>query len=975
MVMKRIIFLAIFFLTTLSCTSAVLGIKKSLWTGGVSPAFTEVDTRWADSLLDIMSTEEKISQLLVLDQTNIYNATEILQSYGAGGFCGSGEEFGRAIATVQERGSIPPFYMAAAMDAALFRKWGIPDPSVIDYMEDHAVLHRVFKTVSGAQRHEGVNFVLGPYLNLGRNQSAAGMLSSIPPVYQSVAKESGLMCASGIFPYLQTPADVEYTADSVINLFQAQVDAGVQAILVSPHFFAQTVTGNLEPIMFDMRAAVTMLRKKMLFQGLVLSYIPDSLSGYSGALAVEAIASGCNMVINVANPRTATDAVLQSIASGRISMKSINSLCRQVLLAKWWIHISSTGYYPSTAYLDSPEGVQKTVARESITVLKNVDSTLPVNHLGLGKFATVHIGKQPPLYFHKMLSQYAEFDHLESVEKINISTISLLIAKASHYRQIFITIDSALDAWQSNLLSNMSEMLYGQTDIILILLNEDCDISHLQTRKFKSVVLSPHNDQLYQQELAQVLFGALPAKGRIPYSFSRYPAGTGVQYPANGRLRYTVPEESGMNSVVLTRIDSIVKYAIKMKATPGCQVLIARSGAVVFERSYGYHTYESKIPVQNSHLYDIASLTKVAATTISLMRLEDEKLFSTDSKMQDYLPYLDLTDKGPLLLSDVLTHQAKLYPWIPFYLTLIEGYDDPAIRITSTRHSKEHSVRAGNNFYLKTGYRYRPGYLSDHQDSLFSIEVAKGLFINKWFVDSMFCRIDNSVLKDSKKYLYSDLGFIYLRKLIEKQIKTPLEKYTDSVFYGPLGAYRLGYLPLRRYADTVIVPTEDDLIFRRQVLRGYVHDPGAAMLGGVSGHAGLFSNANDLAKLSQMLLNGGTYGGQRFIEKRTISKYTGCPYCNEGNRRGFGWDKPTTDKSQSGVCAEVSDRSYGHTGFTGAIMWIDPDSELIYIFLSNRVYPDSDNKILGKLNVRPDIQKVIYNSIFTSCKLPDPVTK
>lgn len=962
-------------LVLVAASSYGTGTKKSFWTTIISPAFTVADNSWADSLLNVMTTEQKLAQLMVFSNANMPISRVIMSQYGAGGFLGSALEQPSAILSSAAKSVIPPFFVADALNETIFNQYGT-DPQDLNYIGDKSALHSIITIITDAQKQAGYNFLCGPYIN-ARAQFPLefDFTAKTTDAYRDITIESGIFCATGLFPYTKNTAKQNDAADSAMAEFRRQIEGGAQAVMMSSHFFAQKVSGSIEPDFYDLHAATNMLRRKMDYEGLIASYIPDSLSGYSASLAVEGIAGGCNLVLNVSDADAAIKAATEAVVSGRISERLLNNLCRQVLLAKTWMRTSGKSYIPSTAYTDSPAGIAKRIARETVTILKNADSCLPFTFTDKLPLVNLHIDSVLVPHFDKMLSQYTDFDQIESSSILNVDNEAMLIAKLSRYKNICINIKGSIGVGQASLLSDIYDMLGNQAKICLVLWGKQLDIGILDTSKIHSIAICPESNQAFQEELAQVLFGALPAKGIIPFRVGNFSASTGIHYPANGRLRYTVPEEAGMDSRILAEIDNIANNAIAMKATPGCQVLVARGGAVVYEKSFGYHTYDKLNPVQNNHIYDIASITKVAATTSSLMFLEDRALFRTERRLQDYLPYLETCDKGPLFLSDILTHQARLHPWIPFYLTLIEGYDDPNIRVSSTHMSKEHSVRAGNSFFLRTGYRYRPDLLCDTQDSLYSIEVAKGLYLNKWYVDSIYCRIERSTLKEKKTYLYSDLGFIYLRKLIEKQTGTAMDRFVDSVFYGPLGAHRLGYLPLQRYSDSIIVPTENDEAFRHQMLRGYVHDPAAAMLGGVSGHAGVFSNANDLAKLAQMFLNNGTYGGKQYITASTIEKYTSCPNCKTGNRRGYGWDKPAADPTQSGVCAQVSARSYGHTGFTGTMLWIDPEYDLIYIFLSNRVCPDSDNKMLGRLNVRPNIQKMIYSSINSTCTIIAPVAE
>ena len=389
--------------------------------------------------------------------------------------------------------------------------------------------------------------------------------------------------------------------------------------------------------------------------------------------------------------------------------------------------------------------------------------------------------------------------------------------------------------------------------------------------------------------------------------------------------------------LILIQIDSIALNCIKEGATPGCQILVAKDGKVIYSKSFGYHTYKKGDFVKNSDLYDLASLTKIAATTLSVMKLSDEKKLDVDHKMVWYLPYLRGTNKEDIVIREMMTHQARLQPWIPFYMNTVEdGKLDK--KLYATELSKNHTIKVADKLYIRGDYEY-----------------------------VMFDSIVQSQLRKKKKYKYSDLGFYMLKQAIENLTNTPLEKYVQANFYDPLGLKTMCFNPLEQFSPKVIVPTEDDQYFRKQLLKGYVHDPGAAMLGGVSGHAGLFSNANDLAIIMQMLLQGGEYGGTSYLKWNTVNQFTKRQFPLNDNRRGIGFDKPEPeDKDLGPTCESASDNSFGHSGFTGTYVWADPDYGLVYIFLSNRINPTSNNTKLIKMNIRTDIQQVIYNAIIKS---------
>ena len=396
----------------------------------------------------------------------------------------------------------------------------------------------------------------------------------------------------------------------------------------------------------------------------------------------------------------------------------------------------------------------------------------------------------------------------------------------------------------------------------------------------------------------------------------------------------------------INKIDSVAKEGILKKAYPGCQIFVSVNGKVLYKKSFGNYTYDKKQVVADTDLYDIASLTKICATTLCIMKLYDERKIGPDEKLSKYLPYLVNSNKENITIREVMTHQAGLKSWVPFYKrAIVNNKPDP--KIFSNRESAEFSEKVAKDLYMRNDYR-----------------------------DTIYKEITNSEVSEKKKYLYSDLGFYLLADMIQKITGEPLDEFAKENFYKPMGLNRIGFCPLKTFTLSEIVPTENDTVFRKQLVRGYVHDPGAAMLGGVSGHAGLFADATDLGALMQMLLQKGKYKGRKYLKPETVKEFTAYQYPENGNRRGLGFDKPPlkTQNSKlktqnsnlfvSGPCSsEASENSFGHTGFTGTFIWVDPDYELVYVFLSNRVNPDENNKKLAEMNIRTNIQQLIYKAL------------
>ncbi|RPI41249.1 MAG: hypothetical protein EHM46_06670, partial [Bacteroidetes bacterium] len=439
-----------------------------------------------------------------------------------------------------------------------------------------------------------------------------------------------------------------------------------------------------------------------------------------------------------------------------------------------------------------------------------------------------------------------------------------------------------------------------------------------------ALVISYLDHPLYRDLAVQGIFGGISFSGRLPArAGSVAPAGGGFTTGPPSRLGYGEPFDVGLDPDTLLRMEEIIREAIRKKAIPGCQVLVARKGKVVWHRAYGHHTYQNRRPVGTDDIYDLASVTKITATLPSLMYLRDQGRFHEDSLLGAYGVVSDSCNKRDLLISDMLTHQAGLVSWIPFYYATLETLDTSQSLI-SNRWTHIHPLMIGPGTYVNRNVKYMDSIYSRTYAPDYPVQVAEDLYIREGFRDSIYRTIEDSNV-GRRTYLYSDLGFYLMQRVVENVTDTLLYPYAWHHFYGPLGAGTLGYLPLNRFPKERIVPTENDMFYRRQLLQGHVHDMGAAMLGGISGHAGLFGNSGDLAKMMQMYLNGGVYGDRRFIDSATLVLYTSCFNCGGGNRRGLGFDRPVTDEPDAGpACDEASPVSYGHTGFTGTMAWVDP---------------------------------------------------
>jgi beta-N-acetylhexosaminidase len=452
----------------------------------------------------------------------------------------------------------------------------------------------------------------------------------------------------------------------------------------------------------------------------------------------------------------------------------------------------------------------------------------------------------------------------------------------------------------------------------------------------KNLIACYEDDSIIQNTAIDLLQGKIPAKGKLPVTVcDEYHFGSGVVSSASF-FPLATPGDVGMDNNGLHVIDSIARNAIDSGATPGCVVLVAKDGKIAYYRAFGHFNYDKAERVTKESVYDMASVTKICATTVAVMKLYEQRKISLTKKLGDYLPWVKGSNKENLVIGNILLHEAGLSAYIPFYRETID---------------------------TATGTPSNKLYASQKNDS-FVVHVAENLFMRKDWNDTMFKRILKSPLGATGKYVYSDNDFIFLGKIVEQLTGMTLDKYVQQEFYRPMVLSSAGFKPREHMALNKIAPTENEPIFRKQQIRGDVHDPGAAMFGGVAGHAGLFSNAYDIAVMMQMLLNGGTFNGKRYLQKETVDLFTA--YHSATSRRGLGFDKPEKDndkRPEPYPCLSASPATFGHTGFTGTCTWADPVNNLVYVFLSNRVCPDGVNPKLGRMNVRPKIHEAIYKAL------------
>ena len=977
------------------------------------PPFLEAGAAWADSVMESLSLEERIAQMImVYGYSNMGAAHEKavlkqVRRQKVGGilfFQGEPLEQARLTNLYQKTAEIP---LLVAIDGEnglgmrLQETITYPATMILGGITDNSLIYRLGLDMGAQFKRMGVHMNLAPVADINNNpgnpvigirsfgEERQNVTAKVVALMEGM-QDKGVLVAAKHFPgHGDTDTDSHHALpviphdrnrlDSVeLYPFREAIYRGLTGVMVA-HLRVPELDARENRASTLSRPTITeLLKEEMGFKGLIITDALNmkGLSSYfePGIREVEAVRAGNDILLMPADVAKAISAVKKAVKQGTISEEEVNGSCRKILQAKYW-----TGAHQSfpikidSLYEDLNDPAYKPLIREmvehSLILAKNTDGAVPIKQLERTSLATVTIskeGKQAPLHTTDL---YLEGDHFTLASGAALETRLAMIRKLSAYNTIIVSVlNTSSRASQNYGITNETLLFLQDLEPSVKLIVNVAGVPYALSRfsgldHLEALVLSHKDDALYQELALQAIFGGASFSGRMPVSAGNYlAAGEGIATGPATRLGYAFPLDVGLNPDTLIKMEEIIRHALKEKAMPGCQVLVARKGKVVWHRTYGYHTYQRKSPVKPDDIYDMASITKMASITTALMRLHDKGLFHEDSLMGSFEAVPDSSNKADLLVADVLAHQSGMIAWIPFYYETLEPLDTSQA-LLSNKYSRSNPLKIGEGAYFNRHVKFVDSVYQKVYSAEYPYQVADDFYMRADWKDTIYKRIYDSELI-SKEYRYSGLGFYMFQQIIESVSDTMLYPYVWYNFYDPLGAHTLGYKPLSRFPRERIVPTENDNFYRRQLLQGHVHDMGAAMLGGVSGNAGLFGSANDLAKLMQMYINGGVYGQRRYIQEATLKLYTSCYNCEEENHRGFGFNKPVFWEDDAGpACNSASPQSFGHSGFTGTLAWADPAHELVYIFLSNRVHPDMGNNRLIDMNVRTDVQQVVYNAL------------
>lgn len=964
---------------------------------------------WADSTLHRMTLDEKIGQLFMIaaysNQSESYenDLEKQITKYNIGGLIFFQGDPARQVKLTNRYQKASKYPLLIGLDAEHGAGWRLktamefPKMGIIGAITNDSLVYALGATIARHCKELGVHVNFAPVVDINSNplNPVIGIrsfgedpeeVSQKAILYMKGSLSQHVLPVAKHFPgHGDTDSDSHHTLpfirhsrnrlDSIeLYPYRALVEANAPAIMTShlsvPALDSSGIPASLSPVIID-----SLLKKELCFEGLCFTDAMN-MKGVTqntapGEAEVKALLAGNDVLLFPENLDKAILAIKKAMTDSLISEQVIDEKCRKILAAKYTYALpnlspsEATGLW-SRLNTAADFALKQTLYKEAITLVRNTDNLLPLKRLDTLRIASINFGSKELNNFQTTLSRYTNVSNYTTARNLSEEELKEWSKKLKSYNCIIIYNNTAGNSSGKQFgyapsLAALIESLSGKR-IILCHPAIPYGLQNYMDLPTDAILLSYENQLNAQQYAAQAIFGGISIKGKLPVSInSSYPSGKGIETPKT-RLSYETPETCNISSEKLSQIDSLCLKAIKLKATPGCQVLVAQNGAIIYNKAFGYHTYEKKQANTTNDIYDIASVTKITATLPAVMKLYDDRLLSLDAPLSAYYTALQNTDKKDMTISEVLCHNAGLKTFLPLFADAIDKKSISGPLFT-TKRTQSNTLRLKDRLYANINFRYRDSTLSSTPKPGYKF-IAPGVYIFPGYQDSIINSILQSPLTTPKTYAYSDLGFILLKFAVEEVTGKNLSLYCKDNFYHKLGMNNTDFRAAERLPKSRIVPSCYDKLYRKTLIDGSVHDPTAALLGGIAGHAGLFSTAEDLAKMLQMYLNNGNYGGEYYLSPSTVNTFTCRNDAFPLNRRGLGFDKPEPDTLKiSPVCRCTPLTSYGHTGFTGIMAWCDPENSLIYIFMSNRTYPDEFNTKLTEEGIRTQIQEIIYQSL------------
>jgi beta-glucosidase-like glycosyl hydrolase/CubicO group peptidase (beta-lactamase class C family) len=944
---------------------------------------TSSEKIWVDSVFQTMDLDRQIGQLIMLrahsdrGADHIAHVKDEIKKYHVGGLCffqGTPEKQLQLTNEYQQLSGLP---MMVSMDA----EWGLgmrlpkqtisfPKQLALGAIRNNQLIYDMGAEIAREMHRLGVNVSFSPVLDVNNNPNNPVIntrsfgedrynVTMKGYQYMRGLQENGILASAKHFPgHGDTGSDSHYNLpvishgrarlDSLeLYPFQALIRYGIGSIMAA-HLQIPALDDRpnrpsslSKPIVYDL------LRQEMGFTGLVFTdglEMKGVTNHYgNGEVEAEAIAAGSDILLLPESTPDAISAIKRYMEEGKISAADIERKVRRVLLSKYRLGLTKAKF-PSAANLrgelNSPEAyaLKQTLFENAMTLVRDSEQLVPIKTLDRGKVVAIHIGLNSPTTFSRRIDDYNKATHLNTSYKVGRADRQRIVDGVNAEDKVVVALYSDGSRFLEKVpigpeTLGLLRALDAKAELIITVFGNPYSLSALDS--FGTILMAYSRDGSAQDAAAQGLFGANKISGRLPITASPSTVfNAGVETAANFRMGYAEPEAVGIEGNKLAaKVTLLAKEAMRKKATPGMVVLVARNGKIVYEKGFGHHTYSKTRAVHPSDIYDLASLTKVSATTLCIMKLVDEGKLNLDLPISNYLPGLEGTAVEFLTLRPMLAHRAGLRSWIPFYVETLNAQGKPSSQ-----------------------------YYRNQQTGDFVVPVTEKMFMHKVYLDSMWYKLYVNELPNEGQYRYSDLGFYIAAKIVDQVSGLTVDEFAARNFYRPMGLETLTYHPLRKFNKSRIPPTENDTYFRNQRIQGTVHDMGAAMLGGVSGHAGLFGSARDVATVFQMLLQEGNYGGRQYLRPETVRLFT-SRYSGE-TRRGLGFDmKQLNENKKMNLSPFSSERAFGHLGFTGIAAWADPVEDLVFVVLSNRTYPNMNNNLFGRLDTRMRLHSACYESI------------
>ncbi|MEM1259729.1 MAG: glycoside hydrolase family 3 N-terminal domain-containing protein [Bacteroidota bacterium] len=936
-------------------------------------------SEWVDKMYASMSLEERVGQLFMVSVASNQNKNatsaiqDLVQEHHLGGVIfsrGGPVRQARLTNQFQAAAKIP---LLIGMDA----EWGLamrldstyafPWNMTLGAIQDDSIVEEVGYRIGLHAKRLGVhiNFAPDVDVNINPKNPIIGNRSFGEDVenvgrkgtaFMNGMHRAGILSSGKHFPgHGDTATDSHHSLpyldftrarlDSVELIpFKKLIDEGVSSVMVAHLDIPSLEQKPGHPSSLSDNIITNLLKKELGFKGLVFT---DALNmkavaefAPKGEVALSAFLAGNDMLLMPKDIIGAKQKMIEACKAGKISEGRLEQSVKKILQAKYKVGLYQYRPVKVEGIVADLNAVQDELLHEraienAITVVKNRFSLIPVRKLDNKKIAYVKFGDADGTHFAKALTKFGKVTEIKAVDmagyrnklkEFNLVIIGLHKSNASPWKGHRFTENELFWLQEISRMRTHNTLLAVFTKPYALL-----DVINFDT--LDGVVVSYQNSKVAQQKTAEALFGAIGVQGKLPVTANTiFPINTGIPTKTISRLGYSIPERVGLDATKLAYIDTLVQQGLDSLMFPGAQVLVAKKGKVIYNKSFGRPTYDSTDSITENHIYDLASVTKILGTLPLVMKMEEEGKLKLNDTFQDLVPEYQDSELKNVTVLKALSHYGRLPSWIAFYLSTLDENRKPS-----------------RLFYKR------------YPTADYSIKVIDGMYLANFYQDSIYNRIGRQELK-SNRYRYSDVSYYVLKKYIEDSYGKSLDTLLDYFLLKPMGTARLLYNPTKKFDKEEIVPSEEDNYYRYQTIQGYVHDMGAAMQGGVGGHAGLFGNANDVAKIMQMYLQGGYYGGERFLEARTVKKFNTCYFCDKNVRRGVGFDKPQLEE-KGPTCGCVSRESFGHSGFTGTYTWADPEEELVYVFLSNRTYPTMRNDLLVKSGLRTRIQQAIYDSI------------